>query len=379
MKILLIITRLDRGGSAEVVMQVGEGLSKKGYEVKIITGLTREPHEDFDDYTERTGIPVIVIPELRREINPFLDLKALWLLYRITKKENPAVVHTHTSKAGILGRWAAWLCGVKIIIHSTHGHIFYGYFGSLKRTIFLYMERLSAWITDRITTLSNLEIDDYQKLRLARREKFVTITYGIDTEKYRQSDALREEMRQILGITPQDFVIGWIGRLVPVKDCGTFIKADSLLKNERDVRFLIVGDGPEREKMEAMAEGLGLNVIFTGTRKDIYAIISAIDLLVLSSLNEGLGHVILEAMAGGKPVVATKVGGVPEVVKDGITGILVPPSNPQEMASAIMRIFRDPEMRRIMGEEGRKRSGKFDIKIAIDSLETLYKKGGDLE
>lgn len=379
MKILLIITRLDRGGSAEVVMQVGEGLSKKGYEVKIITGLTREPHEDFDDYTERTGIPVIVIPELRREINPLLDLRALLLLYRITKKENPAVVHTHTSKAGILGRWAAWLCGVKIIIHSTHGHIFYGYFGSLKTTIFLYMERLSAWITDRITTLSNLEIDDYQRLRLTRREKFVTIAYGIDTEKYRQSDALREEMRQILGITPQDFVIGWIGRLVPVKDCGTFLKVASLVKDVPRMRFLIVGDGPEREKMEAMAEGLGLNVIFTGTRKDIYAIISAMDLLVLSSLNEGLGHVILQAMAGGKPVVATKVGGVPEVVKDGITGILVPPSNPQEMASAIMRIFRDPQMRRMMGEEGRKRAEKFDIKIAIDSLETLYTKGGDWE
>jgi len=126
MRILHIITRLDRGGSAEAVMQIGERLSRKGHEIKIITGLTEDPQEDFEGYTKRAKVPIMVIPELRREVNPFLDLSAFCRLYRLIRKENAEIVHTHTSKAGILGRWAAWCCGVKVIIHSTHGHVFYG-------------------------------------------------------------------------------------------------------------------------------------------------------------------------------------------------------------------------------------------------------------
>lgn len=383
MKILLIITRLDLGGSAEAVMQIAEGLSKKGHEIKIITGLTKKPQEDFEDYVKRTGVPITVIPELRREVNPFYDLRALWLLYKVINNEKPEVVHTHTSKAGILGRWAAWLCGVKVIIHSTHGHIFYGYFGSLKTKLFLWIEKLTAVITDRVTTLSSLEIDDYERMRLAGREKFISIPYGIDTKGYQQSGRTKEEVRKMFGLYPEDYVIGWVGRLVPVKDCGTFIRAASLLQERirasesssgRGLRFLIVGDGPERKKLEDMAERIGLKIIFTGTRKDIYDIISAMDILVLSSLNEGLGHVLLEAMASQKPVVATRVGGVPEIVEDGVSGILVNPSKPEEMASAIEKILTNPEMMENMGKEGKKRVGRFDIQIAIDRLESLYKR-----
>lgn len=390
MKILMIITRLDQGGSAEVVMQIGEGLSKKGHEIKIITGLTRNHQESFVDYTRKTGVPITVIKELRREVNPFLDIYSFWKIYHLIKKEEPEVVHTHTSKAGILGRWAAYFAGVKTVIHSTHGHIFYGYFGGFKTSIFLWIERLTAKITDRITTLTSLEIDDYQRLKLAKKEKFITIPYGIDTKKYQRPDRTREEDRQMLGLLSKDYVIGWIGRLVPVKDCGTFIKAASLLKNVPPthpsplrgegggIKFLVVGDGPERQRMEEMAEKLGVKGIFTGTRMDVYDIIQAMDLLVLSSLNEGLGRVLLEAMAAGKPIVATKVGGVPEVVKDGITGILVSPSNPVEMASAITNILNNPDMMSIMGEEGRKWVRSFDIQIAIDGLEALYRKGGEV-
>ncbi len=168
-------------------------------------------------------------------------------------------------------------------------------------------------------------------------------------------------------------MIGWIGRLVPVKDCGTFLKAVSLIKDTRGIRALIVGDGSERQKMEDMAGRLGLRVIFTGTRGDIYDIIPSMDVFVLSSLNEGLGRVLLEAMAAGRPVVATKVGGVPEVVKDGITGILVPPSDPEEMSSAIMKILTNPEMADAMGEEGRKWAERFDIQNAVETLESLYR------
>ncbi|MEK6693336.1 MAG: glycosyltransferase family 4 protein [Nitrospirota bacterium] len=380
MKIIQIITRLDQGGSAEAVMQIGEGLSKKGHDVRIITGFTKEPQEDFEEYSKRTGVPLTVVQKIKREISPLFDFYSFCKLYRFVKEERPEVVHTHTSKAGILGRWAAWLNGVKVIIHSTHGHIFYGYFGWIKTKLFFWTERITAGITDRVTTLTDLEIEDYQRLRLARREKYITIPYGIDTKKFQGSEKTREEVRQILGLSSEDKVIGWIGRLVPVKDCGTFLKAAFLLKDKtgrspelKNMKFLIVGDGPERKKMEEMAEKLGVKAIFTGTRKDICDIIPSMDILVLSSLNEGLGRVLLEAMAAGKPVVATKVGGVPEVVKDGITGILVPPSNPEEMASAVMKILTAPEMADAMGEEGRIRSEGFDIQIAIDNLESLYK------
>ncbi len=373
MKILLIITRLDQGGSAEAVMQIGEGLSKRGHDVKIITGLTIDPQEDFESYSKRSGVHMIVIPELRREVSPFLDLYSFYKLCRFIKAERPEVVHSHTSKAGILGRWAAWLSGVRIIIHSTHGHIFYGYFGWIKTYIFLRAERITARITNRITTLTDLEIEDYQRLKLSKKEKFITIPYGIDTKKYQKPNRAGEEIRQILGLSVEDRVIGWIGRLVPVKDCGTFLKAVSLIKDTRGIRALIVGDGSERQKMEDMAGRLGLRVIFTGTRGDIYDIIPSMDVFVLSSLNEGLGRVLLEAMAAGRPVVATKVGGVPEVVKDGITGILVPPSDPEEMSSAIMKILTNPEMADAMGEEGRKWAERFDIQNAVEKLESLYR------
>jgi glycosyltransferase involved in cell wall biosynthesis len=385
MRILHIITRLDRGGSAEAVMQIGEGLSRKGHEIKIITGLTEDPQEDFEGYTKRARVPIIVIPELRREVNPFLDLFALCRLYQLIRRENPEIVHTHTSKAGILGRWAAWFGGVKVIIHSTHGHVFYGYFGGLKTHIFLLIEKLTAGITHQITTLSNLEINDYQRLRLARKEKFVAIPYGIDTETLKFNQG-REEVRQRLGLSAKEHVVGWVGRLVAVKDCGTFLKAASLLKDKfRDpeinsgLRFLVVGDGPDRQKMEEMTQRLGLKVIFTGMRNDVYDIMPSIDLFVLSSLNEGLGRVLLEAMAAGRPVVATKVGGVPEVVEDGVTGILVSPSDPKGMAYAIVEILDDPERMATMGKQGKERVERFDIRTATDRLEILYKKGGRKE
>lgn len=377
MRILLIITRLDQGGSAEAVLQIGKGLSKRGHYVKIITGLTINPQESFEEYTEKTGIPIEVISELRREINLFLDLSAFLKLYSLIKKERPLIVHTHTSKAGILGRWAAYIAGVKTIIHSTHGHIFYGYFGNFKTTLFLWMERLTAKITKRITTLTNLEIEDYQRLRFANKERFIAIPYGIDIERYKKADKSREEIKKVLGLSSQDQVVGWAGRLVPVKDCGTFIKAASLIKENKGLKFLIVGDGPERQKLEEMAEGLGIEAIFTGTRRDIYDIMSVIDILVLSSLNEGLGRVLLEAMAAGKPIVATKVGGVPEVVTDGLTGILVPPSDPHSMAFGIKELLKNPERMAMMGEICRKRAEEFDIKIAVDRLESLYEKGGE--
>ena len=384
MRILHIITRLDRGGSAEAVMQIGERLSRRGHEVKIVTGLTEDPQADFEDYTRRAGVPIIVIPELRREVRPFFDFSALCRLYRLIKRENPEIVHTHTSKAGILGRWAAWFCGVKLIIHSTHGHVFYGYFGRLKTRFFLLIEKLTAGVTHHITTLSHLEIDDYQRLRLAGREKFVAIPYGIDTMTLKLNQG-RDEVRQRFGFSTNEQVVGWVGRLVPVKDCGTFLKAASVLQNKfRDPetnsgpRFLVVGDGPERQKMEEMVKRLGIEVIFTGMRNDVYDIIASMDLFVLSSLNEGLGHVLLEAMAAGRPVVATKVGGVPEVVEDGVTGILVPPSDPEGMASAMTKILTHPEKITAMGEEGRKRVERFDIKIAVESIEILYQAGGSI-
>jgi len=385
MRILHIITRLDRGGSAEAVMQIGERLSRKGHEVKIITGLTEDPQENFEAYAKRAGVPITLISEFRREVNPFYDLAAFCRLYRLIKRENPEIVHTHTSKAGILGRWAAWLSGVKVIIHSSHGHIFYGYFSGLRTKIFLWVEKLTAVITHKITTLSDLEINDYQSLRLARKEKFITIPYGIDTKALKVIRG-REEVRKGLGLSPGDHVVGWVGRLVPVKDCGTFLNAASLLKDKfgdpkinLGLRFLVVGDGPERQKMEETVKRLGLKVIFTGMRNDVYDMMSSMDLFVLSSLNEGLGRVLLEAMAAGRPVVATKVGGVPEVVEDGVTGILVPPSDPEGMASAIMEILTHSERMATIGEHGRKRAERFDIKIATDRLEILYKEGGRKE
>jgi glycosyltransferase involved in cell wall biosynthesis len=372
-KVLMIITRLDRGGSADVFRELAENLDKEIFDIKLIAGLTVAPSFSIDDWKSR-GI-LIYLPSLRRDINPVFDLYSLFKLYKIIRFENPDIVHTHTSKAGILGRIAAFLNRVPIIIHTPHGHIFYGYFGKFKTRLFIWFEKLAAKVTNRIITLTNIEKKDYISLGIGKEEKFSTIYCGINIDRFCKKD--KEVLRKEFGFNLDNIIIGWIGRLEKIKGCEYFIRGCRIIKDkmkDKNIKFLLVGDGLLRPYLEELTGELKLSedIIFMGNRDNIPEIMNIIDLFVLSSLNEGLGRVILEAMASGVPVVATRVGGVPEIVTDGITGLLIPPSNPEKIAWAVIEILNNKELYSKFSTNCRERAKLFSLDKMIKDTESLY-------
>lgn len=375
LKILHIITRLDKGGSADVVLGLVKGLKERGEDVSIVVGKTMDPHTDLSAYVERTGIGIISIPFLRRDVNPFLDMLALLQLFFIIRRERPDILHTHTSKAGFLGRLAGRVAGAKVIVHTPHGHILYGYYGRILTRLFLYLEGLASYLSDRVITLTDNEAQEYVKWGVTKMEKLVTIPCGIELERF-SSLTEGNKIKRGFGIPGDTPLVGWVGRLEPVKGCGYFLRACAIIKNAvPGVRFLIVGDGPLMGDMKVLAEGLGLkgDVIFAGFREDIPEIISSIDLLVHTPLNEGLGRVLLEAMAGGKPIVVTRVGGVPEVVEDGVNGLLIPSGDVEAIAEASIRILKDNALGSRLGEAGKKKVAEFGMDRMVEATHRLYK------
>jgi glycosyltransferase involved in cell wall biosynthesis len=373
-KCLYIITRLDRGGSAEVVLQWAEGLQKRGFQITIISGRTDNPERDLSAFASRTGIPLVMFPSLQREVQPFSDIKALVILYRYIKKAKPDIVHTHTSKAGFLGRIAAKLNRVPVIIHSTHGHIFYGYYGRLKTKLFILMEKFAGNFTDCITELTQLGIEDHIKLKIAPRDKFVVLRAGIDLTQYRSPQKNREQMRQEFSLPVEAFVVGWVGRMTDIKNPLLLVKTAEILKNKSSLRFLMAGGGELLEPAKELAIQLNIvdKIIFTGHRNDIPNILTAVDIYVLTSRNEGLGRSILEAQAAGITVIATNVGGVPEIVTDGETGILVPANNPSALAEAIVKLTFHPELRVKLSQKALQNLGAFSLEKSLNDLEHLY-------
>lgn len=376
--VLHVITRLDRGGSAEVVLDLAAGLARRGYRVRLITGLTRHPQEDIVAFGRRSGVPVTVLPSLRRSVWPWYDLAALFHLVRLMIKLRPRLVHTHTSKAGTLGRIAAWLTRRPRVVHTPHGHVFYGYFSKPLSVAFTQLERILARTADRITTLTKMGRLDHLGLHIGKPDQLQVIGPGVRLERFAHSPDLREPMRRELGFRDEP-VVGWVGRLTEIKDCATFLKAAGEVAREMpETRFLVVGDGELRTDLEAQAERLGLKerVRFLGHREDVPALMAAMDLFVLSSLNEGFGRVLVEAMAAGLPIVATIVGGVAEVVGHGETGLLVPSGEPTAMAEAMLAILQDMGMARRFWERGRRTAEAHSVERMVADFAALYQELG---
>lgn len=240
-KVLYIITRLDQGGSAEAVMQWAAGMLEAGYETKLVTGRSEHPQEDFGVYSRRTGVPIIAVESLHRELELGNDWRAYRELKRIIRAEKPDIVHTNSSKAGILGRLSAKSCRVRVIVHSPHGHIFYGYYGRLKTAVFIAVEKWAAKFTGRITNLTQLGLEDHLKFKIGPRKKFTVIYAGIDTELYAEPKKSREEMTAELGIPEGAFVVGWVGRFADIKNPLMIVKAGEILSGNPDYHFLMAG------------------------------------------------------------------------------------------------------------------------------------------
>ncbi len=358
--ILHVITRLEAGGAPNTLLLLLEGLVREGLPVELATGVTPPPASDLLPEAESLGIPVHVIPSLRRNFSPLHDLQALIGLRRLMSRSQPALVHTHTSKGGFLGRLAARQAGIAPRIYTPHGTVLTGYFPVPVQRFYECLERTAARWTDRIVGLNRLESHAYMEAGIGHPEQHMQIANGIRLEQFaRPPDAERERMRNAAGLAPEELLMVTIGRLVPVKDQRTMLLGLHLLGGGLPPwRLWIVGDGPKRPDLESLVTDLAMTdrVAFLGQRDDVSELLGLSDLFLLTSLNEGFGLVLVEAMASRLPVVATKVGGVPEVVVDGKTGLLVPSSDPGALAEAVGRLLRDRGLRDSMGEAGEDRA-----------------------
>ena len=387
-KVIHIITRFDKGGSAENTFLTVRDLDKDRYDVVLVTGSSPPANSPVPSGNPETdaikanlsalkngNIPVIAIPQLVREPNFFSDAAAFFSLIRILRHERPGIVHTHTSKAGFLGRWAAWICRVPIIVHTPHGHVFWGYFGPCRTRLFIALERWTARITTMLVMLTEREKADHMRFRIAPAEKFTVIHSGVDLARLRPDSARAAATRATLGISAEAMVLATVGRLTAVKGQETLIRAIAkCLRQGEKLYLLILGEGELRNDLEALSAELGIAeaVHFLGWRPDVASVIDACDIFCLPSLNEGMGKAIVEAITMGKPVVASDVGGIPDLVVPGENGILVPPGDSDALAEAILNLRDHPEMRVRMGEEGKKKALGYGVESMIHKIDGLY-------
>ena len=379
-----VITRFDKGGSAENTFLSCRDLDKKRYEVWLVHGPSlesrmgdaeRQATEQNLAAAREAGVHVVCLPALQRSIAPKRDLEALWALYRLFRQILPFIVHTHTSKAGLLGRWAALLARVPVILHSPHGHVFWGYFGQAATRLFITLERFTARFTQRLVMLTEQEKKDHMKVRIAPEDKFVVIHSGVDFRRFDELPPDPGEIRTSLSLPANAFVIGAVGRLTAIKGHRYLIEAVAALAPRLDnLCCILVGDGELRPDLESLAEHLGIRrrIFFLGWRADVPAIASLFDVFVFPSLNEGMGKALVEAMALGRPVVATAVGGILNLVKDGQNGLLVPPGNAEILAKAIEFLYQDHKLRDRLGQGGRQTAQLYSSERMVRRIEELY-------
>ncbi|MBI4437189.1 MAG: glycosyltransferase [Candidatus Omnitrophica bacterium] len=351
-KVLHVITRLDRGGSSENTLLTLLRLDPSRYELSLIYGKTTEFPEERMNEARKAGILLLPLKEMIRSIHPWKDLIAFWKLYRWMRKGGYDLVHTHTSKAGILGRFAAKYAGVPRIVHTPHGHVFYGYFSPMVHRGIIWIERFAGFFTDRLVTLTQRGKEEHLRYKILPEHRITWAYSGIDLEAFRRGDGKEDAFPS----PEKGPCVGMIGRLAPIKGHLYFLQAlPSVIREIPELKALLVGDGPLRQELEKACSTLGIqhHVLFLGEQERIQAILKRCDVVVLSSLNEGMGRVLLEAQAMGKPVIGTRVGGIPEVIQEGKTGYLVPPKDPQALAEKLLLLLKDPEKGRKMGEAAR--------------------------
>jgi glycosyltransferase involved in cell wall biosynthesis len=385
-KVVHVITRFDKGGSAENTFITVRDLDKDRYDVVLVTGAS-SPGNAGDPEAKAIQanriaahehqVRLIGLCHLVRDLNPFSDIIAFFSLLNIVWREKPDIVHTHTSKAGILGRWAAWFCRVPVIVHTPHGHVFWGYFNSMQSRLFILLERWTARITNAIVTLTPQEKEDHLRFRIAPAEKFTVIHSGVDLRTFRAELYPPSETKALLGIPPEMTVVGTVGRLTAVKGQEVLIRAVSeLIRRGEKIFLVLLGDGELRRELEELSLRLGIagHVRFLGWRPDVARVVAACDIFCLPSRNEGMGKVLVEAMAMGKPIIASSIGGIPDMVRSGENGILVPVGDAAAWAEAIARLCRDPEERRRMGDAGMLMAPRYSSEKMIKRIDRMYGK-----
>jgi len=392
-KIVRILARLNIGGPAIHAVLLTEGLNDDTARSILVTGKIGSAEGDMLYFARQHGVTPVVIPELGRKISWRDDLVALWKLYRLLAKERPDVVHTHTAKAGSLGRLAAILAGVPVRIHTFHGHVFHGYFGRLTTKLFIVIERILALFTTRIVAISEAQrFDLLCRYRIASAEKFSVIPLGLDLTSFLGNETRTTPMPSATGSVA---TLGFVGRLVPVKNpCMALNVLAKLARNPLvpRVRLVMVGDGALRTLLQEQVCRLGLEtqVVFTGWKRDLAGVYADMDLIVMTSVNEGTPVVLIEAMAAGRPFIATRVGGVVDLVVGTETvfrgetgqplfsvfanGILTESDDEEGFAAAVAFLLQDRELMKKMGREGRNFvKVRFSKERLVRDISALYR------
>lgn len=375
-RILRVITRLNIGGPAIHATLLAERLDPARYESFLVTGSESSTEGSYLALHGRRVGCSAVVPGLGREIHPGRDVAALLRLYRIMRSFRPHVVHTHMAKAGALGRIAACLARVPVTVHTYHGHVLEGYFSPRKTRVFLAVERALARVTDCLLVVSPQVRREILGLGIGRPDQLRVLPLGLDLEPLMEGESREGDLRRELQIGDAPLV-GIVARLVPIKRHEDLLAAAALVARRVPAcRFLVVGDGERRMELEALTRSAGIadRVLFLGWRRDLPEVYAALDLVCLCSANEGSPVSLIEAMAARRAVVATAVGGVPDLVEHGVNGLLTPARDPAALADAIVALLEDPQRRRDMGEAGRKRVyPAYSAARLVHDIEALYR------
>jgi glycosyltransferase involved in cell wall biosynthesis len=376
-RVLRVIARLNVGGPALHVAYLSEGLDRRGFATTLVSGRVSPGEASMEYAVRERGVEPLFLRELQRDVSPLADLRGVARLRSLVRALRPHVVHTHTAKAGTVGRVAALLAGEArppALVHTFHGHVLAGYFAGARQEVFRRIERALARRTDALVAVSPEVRDQLVELGVAAPGRVEVLRLGLDLDqRVGHEPGDRERVRQELGIAAGRPVVGWVGRMAPIKRVGLLLEATARV----DCELVLVGDGPERAGLERRAAELGIagRCRFAGFRKELGPYYACFDVLALSSANEGTPVTLIEGLAAGVPVVATDVGGVPDVVRHGVSGLLAPSGDAAALAGALAELLRDPARRAAMAAAGSADvRSRYGVERLVDDVDRLYRR-----
>lgn len=376
MKIVRIIARLNVGGPARHVVWLTKALNNTEFQTSLLTGSVPEGEEDMGYFAVENGVTPFFIEEMSRELSP-KDIISLWKVYRQICRENPEIIHTHTAKAGFVGRTAGffyrWLNRKNVkIVHTFHGHVFHSYYGNLKTKLFLFIEKnLARFVTDKIIVITKQQFEEiHHEFGVGKAEQFQIIPLGIDLEKFAEANEKRRILRDEIKAADDEILVGFVGRLTEIKNVSLLLKVAEIYEKNKNsefpkLKFVIIGDGNTRKDLENEAESLGLKdeILFLGNRNDTDVFYAGLDIVALTSLNEGTPLSLIEAMANGKSVISTAVGGVVDLLgmveteENGFKvcerGIRIDESSAEDFYKGLLHLAKNADLRGKYAERGK--------------------------
>lgn len=375
-RILQLITRLIIGGAQETVWLTAALLDKRRWVIEVLSGPQTGPEGSLIEIMREQHIPLTIEPALLRQISPLNDLRVMIRLVRFLRRGNYTIVHTNSSKAGILGRIAAKLASIPHIVHTVHGWSFHEHMSPLVRWTYILLERLTARFTDALIVVAKPDIEKGLRAGIGRPAQYHLIRSAIQLDEFDPAHVDRNAVRRELGFPPDALVLGNVGRFSTQKNPLDWVRiAGKVARQLPNCHFLLVGDGPLRAEVEAAlgTEGIADRTLLTGLRRDVPQLIGAMDVFLLTSLWEGLPRVIPQAMSMQVPIVANRADGTAEAITHGETGYLCEPGDLDQAAAYCVQLLTQPTLHASMGTRGRNFAlHEFDVRQMVSQIAALY-------